>query len=65
MPTHDFRCDKCGTQFEAEYSIHSEVSAPTCLPCDTVMTRLWSSPGVSFNASGFYVTDSKPRPKES
>ncbi len=64
MPTYEFRCDKCSTQFEAEYSIHSEVSAPPCLPCGTIMTRLWSSPAVTFNASGFYVTDSKPRPKE-
>jgi putative FmdB family regulatory protein len=64
MPIYEFKCQGCGSQYEADVSIHAEVSAPNCVPCGQVMGRVWSTPGVTFNAGGFYSTDNRPRPKD-
>jgi len=54
---YEFKCEKCGIQYETESSIHSEVSNPNC--CGQPMSRVWSTPSVKFNASGFYSTDNR------
>jgi len=56
MAIYEFKCEKCGIQYETEISIHSEISA-NC--CGQAMTRVWSVPSVKFNASGFYSTDNR------
>ena len=57
MAIYEFKCEKCGIQYETEFSIHNEVSAPNC--CGQQMSRVWSVPSVKFNASGFYSTDNR------
>jgi len=54
---YEFKCEQCGIQYETEFSIHNEVSAPNC--CGQQMSRVWSVPSVKFNASGFYSTDNR------
>ena len=56
MPVYDYKCSKCSSHIEFSRGF-GEDREPTC--CEETMTRQWSSPGVIFNGSGFYSTDSK------
>ena len=56
MPRYDYRCSVCSAQIEFEKSIGNE-QLPIC--CNESMQRVWSSPGVIFNGSGFYSTDNR------
>lgn len=56
MPTYEYQCKTCKVTIDFERSF-GEDREPSC--CGETMTRLWSSPGVIFNGSGFYSTDSK------
>ena len=58
MPTYEYRCPKCGITYGVERSIHAEADAPMCQTnCNTLMDRVWTSPPVKFNSTGFYSTD--------
>ena len=59
MPSYDYRCNKCGIEESVERSIHAESQAP--MHCDDLMDRIFFSPPVQFNASGFYSTDNQRR----
>ena len=56
MPTYDYKCSVCSitTEFTRGFGEDRE---PIC--CNATMQRLWSSPGVVFNGSGFYSTDNR------
>ncbi|MEZ5338480.1 MAG: zinc ribbon domain-containing protein [bacterium] len=60
MPLYDFQCEECGEVFEVERSMtdNSKESCPKCKSRRTV--KVFSSAGIQFRGSGFYVTDSKP-----
>lgn len=64
MPTYDYKCLKCGTQFEKLQA--AAAPAPKCLECGHNETqKLISSPALVFKGSGFYKTDTiqkKPPP---
>lgn len=56
MPLYEYRCKKCGHQFE---KIHS-FSAPEekeCPQCHGAVERLLSAPAIQFKGSGWYVSD--------
>lgn len=57
MPKYDFKCSKCGAVTEISASFNDDLIAPSC--CEQPMNRDYSSPGVVFNASGFYSTDNR------
>ena len=60
MPLYDFQCEQCETIFEVERSM-TETRTETCPACGSKKTvKVFSSAGISFKGSGFYVTDSKP-----
>jgi len=59
MPSYEYKCGKCSSQYEVERSIHAEASDPIC--CDTPMSRVYSAPPVRFTGSGFYITDHPKR----
>ena len=52
MALVDFKCDTCGNVGERDSD-----DAPLC--CGELMRRIWSSVGISFKGSGFYVNDYK------
>ena len=52
---YDYRCVVCGGQQTVERSIHAEADNPVC--CGQTMERMYTVPGIKFNASGFYSTD--------
>ena len=60
MPTYEYRCEKCGQQFEV-------VQPFTAKPlrrhpdCGGAVEKVFHPRGVVFKGSGFYVTDSRAR----
>lgn len=58
MPTYEFECPGGGDTVEVVIPLDRVV--PSNIPCPTCgceMNRVWNSPGVVFNAQGFYSTD--------
>lgn len=56
MPLYEYRCTKCGHQFEKIQSFSAE-PLTECPVCQGLIERLISAPAVQFKGSGWYVTD--------
>ena len=63
MPTYSYRCDACDHHFEAVQRFSDE-PIKECPNCSGAVRRLIHPVGVVFKGSGWYVTDSRPKPKE-
>ncbi|HBO91597.1 MAG TPA: FmdB family transcriptional regulator [Acidobacteria bacterium] len=69
MPLYEYKCDKCGLQFELIRKL-ADPPVTTCLKCGGSVRKLMSAPAIRFKGSGWYVTDyakkdsagSKPAP---
>lgn len=64
MPTYLYKGLNTGEVYEIKQSMAEEaltVHPETGEPVKRVLAR----PGIAFKGSGFYVTDSRPKPKES
>ena len=48
MPLFDFKCITCSEMVETNENI-----PPICTTCGGTMQRVWSAPGIKFNATGF------------
>jgi putative FmdB family regulatory protein len=70
MPTYDYKCPKCGTEFQLVQKITAKGGAK-CPKCGTKAERqLSGGAGLVFKGSGFYLTDygrggQKPRSESS
>jgi putative FmdB family regulatory protein len=70
MPTYDYKCPKCGTEFQLVQKITAKAGAK-CPKCGTKAERqLSGGAGLVFKGSGFYLTDygrggQKPRSESS
>lgn len=54
MPTYDFKCSRCETKLSIVRSINSQDKEEfKCPDCDLPMTRVYSSPAVTFAGSGW------------
>jgi putative FmdB family regulatory protein len=58
MPTYQYVCSKCNTNFELKQSFNDE-SIANCPKCKSESRRLFVPVPIIFKGSGFYVTDSK------
>ena len=59
MSTYEYKCPKCGHEFEKIQKISDDTRAK-CPKCGTKAVRVISGGiGVSFKGSGFYETDYK------
>ena len=59
MPTYDYRCEKCGHQFE-ELQAMSAAPLKNCPKCKGKVKRLiGAGGGMIFKGKGFYATDYK------
>ncbi len=59
MPTYEYKCPKCGHQFELFQKI-TEPPEHRCPKCGATAQRLISGGhGIVFKGSGFYETDYK------
>ena len=56
MPLYEYRCKKCGHQFEKIQSF-SAPEEKECPQCHGEVERLLSAPAIQFKGSGWYVSD--------
>lgn len=56
MPIYEYKCLKCGHQFEKMQNI-SDNAVKRCEKCGEQVTRLFHPVAVHFKGSGFYTTD--------
>ncbi|MFZ0662086.1 MAG: zinc ribbon domain-containing protein [Acidobacteriaceae bacterium] len=56
MPLYEYRCKKCGHQFEKIQSF-SAPDVKECPNCKGEVERLISAPSFQFKGSGWYETD--------
>jgi putative FmdB family regulatory protein len=57
MPTYEYRCPECGTDFEKFQKMSDEPGYP-CPKCGAKAERRMSGgAGLVFKGSGFYITD--------
>lgn len=56
MPIYEYRCLKCGHQFEKLQSI-SDAAVRKCEKCGERVTRIFNPIAIHFKGSGFYTTD--------
>ncbi len=58
MPYYDYKCTRCGHEFEAFKTIDERDEDEDCPICKATAKRmLLAAPGIVFHGSGFYVTD--------
>ena len=58
MPTYEYRCEKCGEQFEVFQSF-SDRALRRHPDCGGPLEKVLHPRGIVFKGSGFYVTDSR------
>ncbi|MDD3474221.1 MAG: zinc ribbon domain-containing protein [Syntrophaceae bacterium] len=56
MPIYEYRCDKCGKEFEA-WQKFSDAPIETCECCGGHASKLISQSSFILKGSGWYVTD--------
>lgn len=56
MPLYEYRCKKCGHQFEKIQSF-SAPDVKECPVCGSEVERLISAPSFQFKGAGWYVND--------
>lgn len=61
MPTYRYRCADCGNEFD-QYQKFSDDPLKDCPSCAGTVRRVIQPVGVVFKGSGWYVTDSRPKP---
>jgi putative FmdB family regulatory protein len=62
MPTYEYACKSCDEHVEVVQSFKDD-PLTTCPACDGPLRKVFGSIGISFKGSGFYKTDSRPKPK--
>ncbi|HYJ80403.1 MAG TPA: zinc ribbon domain-containing protein [Longimicrobiaceae bacterium] len=59
MPTYEYRCPECGTDFE-KFQRMSDTPGAECPSCGAAAERRISGgTGLLFKGSGFYITDNR------
>jgi putative FmdB family regulatory protein len=64
MPLYEYECLGCQSRVERRQKFSDE-PLRVCPTCGGDLRRLLHPAGIIFKGSGWYVTDSKPRPTES
>jgi putative FmdB family regulatory protein len=63
MPTYEYACKKCGEHLEVVQSFRDD-PLKKCPQCAGELRKVFGAIGITFKGSGFYKTDSRPRPKD-
>lgn len=63
MPVYEYRCKKCGHEFERVQKM-SEPPVRRCERCGGSVSKLISASGIMFKGTGWYVTDYSQKMKE-
>ena len=64
MPTYQYVCTACDHGFEAVQSF-SDDALTQCPECEGPVKKVYAAVGGVFKGSGFYKTDSAPKPTSS
>lgn len=56
MPIYEYRCEKCGNQFEVMQKV-SDSPLKACPTCKGRLTKLISQTAFQLKGSGWYLTD--------
>ena len=64
MPTYEYRCDKCGDNFEIFQSF-TDKPLRRHASCGGRVEKVFHPRGIVFKGSGFYVTDSRAKAEAS
>jgi len=64
MPIYEYKCQKCGKEFEELQRI-TDPSLPSCPFCNGPVTKLLSLSSFQLKGSGWYATDYGNRKSES
>ena len=56
MPTYDYRCSKCGHQFEVSQRMSDE-PLTECEVCGGQVSKVLFAPAIHFKGTGFHNTD--------
>ncbi|HKZ26187.1 MAG TPA: FmdB family zinc ribbon protein, partial [Acidimicrobiia bacterium] len=62
MPTYEYRCKRCGEQFEVVQSFSAKPLKRHA--CGGDLQKVFHARGVVFKGSGFYSTDSRSSPSK-
>jgi len=66
MPLYEYKCTKCGHEFEALQKAKDK-PLEICPKCGGPLRKLISSPAIQFKGNGWYITDyakkSSPSPE--
>jgi putative FmdB family regulatory protein len=60
MPTYEYRCEKCGEQFDVFQSFKAR-PLRRHEACGGPVMKVFHPRGVTFKGSGFYANDSRPK----
>ena len=55
MPNYEYRCTRCGHQFEVTHAVGETVER--CERCRAPVRRVFSPVGIIFKGSGFHIND--------
>jgi putative FmdB family regulatory protein len=58
VPTYEYRCDNCATNFDVVQSFHDD-PLTECPTCGSPVRKVFGNVGIVFKGSGFYKTDSR------
>jgi putative FmdB family regulatory protein len=61
MPTYEFICKVCGSQFEEHHAFDQNTNQITCPNGHTQTRKIFSVPGIIYKGSGFYITDNRSK----
>jgi putative FmdB family regulatory protein len=61
MPTYQYRCAKCGEQFEVWQSIHDDALTVHDSDCGGALLKVLGMGGIVLKGSGFYRTDNRSK----
>lgn len=64
MPTYEYRCDRCGGNFEV-FQKFTDKPLRRHPQCGGQVEKVFHARGVVFKGSGFYATDSRVKAKAS
>jgi len=57
MPLYDYKCKECDKITTITRAFADKEGSYKCDTCNSDLSRVYSSIGVTFNGSGFYSTD--------
>jgi putative FmdB family regulatory protein len=59
IPTYEYICQLCDVTYEETRGISENSKMIECIECGELLKRVFSTPTITFNGSGFYATDKK------